>query len=156
VLNDQLALHDLKRCAGCTNLLPLEAFNRNRAKPSGRQDRCRTCQSAYDRTWRQNHPERTRQRQAASRLRNRDYYRDHALRARHGVTLEQKAQMYADQDGKCAICNTQYPELDVDHNHDTGQVRALLCRTCNRGLGYLKDNPEILRLAAAYLEEHSC
>lgn len=67
--------------------------------------------------------------------------------------------MYAAQDGRCAICRKSETELgrslSVDHWH-TGdkRVRQLLCAECNRGLGVFKDNPDLLREAAAYLERH--
>ena len=51
----------------------------------------------------------------------------------------------------CIICNLEKP-LVVDHDHSTGEVRGGLCMNCNFGLGHFKDNPELLRLAALYLE----
>jgi hypothetical protein len=57
------------------------------------------------------------------------------------------------QRGVCAICE-RAPEnyLDEDHNHRTGQIRGLLCRSCNTALGKLGDSPARLRRAAYYLE----
>lgn len=59
----------------------------------------------------------------------------------------------------CAICNTPAFEtgkaLSADHSHKTGVKRALLCGSCNSGLGMFKDDPELLRLAATYLEKYS-
>lgn len=62
--------------------------------------------------------------------------------------------MNAEQKGQCYLCNTAR-KLVVDHNHLNGKVRHLLCDLCNRGLGYFKDNPEVLRSAATYVEEVS-
>lgn len=54
----------------------------------------------------------------------------------------------------CAICgSTEKPH--IDHDHETGVVRGTLCRTCNIGLGMFKDNPELMRQAAQYLEDRS-
>lgn len=70
--------------------------------------------------------------------------------------------MNAKQNRLCAICGN--PEtriirgksiLSVDHNHKTGKVRALLCNNCNQGIGKLKDNIDILKLAIEYLEKHN-
>jgi hypothetical protein len=57
------------------------------------------------------------------------------------------------QGGVCAICQAA-PAAHVDHDHETGAVRALLCFNCNGGLGQFKDDPEVLRAAADYVEEH--
>jgi hypothetical protein len=55
----------------------------------------------------------------------------------------------------CYLCGDKVNEyLCVDHDHNTGLYRKLLCRSCNSGLGLLKDNPELLRKAASYIEEH--
>ena len=62
--------------------------------------------------------------------------------------------MHDAQGGLCAICGRKQPEkwLAVDHDHETGVIRGLLCSRCNSGLGQFKDNPDRLRLAADYLE----
>jgi hypothetical protein len=66
------------------------------------------------------------------------------------------AAMMLAQGSRCAICATSAAAeagvLHVDHNHATGQVRGLLCGRCNRGIGQLRDSPELLRRAAEYLE----
>lgn len=85
---------------------------------------------------------------------------EHALRKRYGLTMEQYEQMVEDQKGLCAICGNPQQEqrgqkrLCVDHDHDTGQVRGLLCTNCNLGIGYLGETPEALMVAAAYLISH--
>ena len=68
--------------------------------------------------------------------------------------------LWEQQDGKCAICeNKMLPKgraplsVAVDHNHETGVVRGLLCKTCNAGIGQLWDDPDILIRAAEYLIE---
>lgn len=78
---------------------------------------------------------------------------DTILREKFGIGLHQYQLMYEAQDGKCYLCG--FPEgrnLAVDHCHSTGDVRRLLCSRCNQALGLFKDNPEVLRKAATYVE----
>ena len=64
------------------------------------------------------------------------------------------------QKHKCAICNKsptygrhKYPrKLAIDHDHKTGKIRGLLCRSCNLGLGYFKDDIELLKNSILYLK----
>ena len=74
---------------------------------------------------------------------------------RYGLTREQFAAMLADQKGACLICLQQMALPVVDHDHETGKVRGLLCRMCNSALGLLQDSPDILRRAARYLTRSS-
>lgn len=80
----------------------------------------------------------------------------------YGITDADLARMKEEQDHKCYLCgsegfvigkNNHSEKLAVDHCHDTGKVRRLLCPNCNRALGLFKDNPDVLRKAANYLEE---
>jgi hypothetical protein len=80
-------------------------------------------------------------------------------RSRYGITSEQYADMLAVQSGVCAVC-AKPPDpngirsasrLHVDHDHQTGLVRGLLCLNCNRGIGYFADDPQRLEAAAQYL-----
>lgn len=77
------------------------------------------------------------------------------FRWKYGITLEQRDQMLADQDGKCAICRTDSPPTvsgwHVDHCHAANEVRGILCQHCNNMLGMAKDNIAILERAIAYL-----
>jgi len=68
----------------------------------------------------------------------------------YGLSDEDFGAMYRDQGGRCAICEDE-TRLNVDHDHETGKVRGLLCRRCNVALGFLRDDPELADLAAAYL-----
>jgi len=70
--------------------------------------------------------------------------------------LDQYEALLLEQDYRCAICGTSEDKLTkrmaIDHNHETGTVRGLLCSTCNTGLGQFKDSAAVLRAAIAYLE----
>jgi len=84
------------------------------------------------------------------------------LKSRYGLTDEEVDILIAEQHGTCAVCgeppsskNTRAHwngKLCVDHDHETGEVRGLLCFTCNVGLGNFGDDVERLRRGARYLE----
>jgi hypothetical protein len=82
---------------------------------------------------------------------NRDAIRARLLERRFGLTVAELVALRERQGDACAICGTTGP-LSIDHNHATGAVRGLLCATCNFMVGHGKDDPELLRKAAAYLE----
>lgn len=71
---------------------------------------------------------------------------------KHGVTREEYDALLAAQDGCCAICRRNDRPLDLDHSHEDGHVRGLLCGPCNRGIGFLGDDVMTLRSAIDYLE----
>lgn len=85
------------------------------------------------------------------------------LQSRYQMTVEQHAAMVNAQGNRCAICGElPKPEgvraasrLHVDHDHESGRVRGLLCNHCNRGLGAFRDRPDLLELAIVYLRSHS-
>lgn len=75
---------------------------------------------------------------------------------RFGLSLENYEQMLLEQNNVCKVCEepeTENKSLAIDHDHKTGQVRGLLCGKCNKAIGLLRDNAELLRKAADYLEK---
>lgn len=80
------------------------------------------------------------------------------LSSRYGLKPADFDRMLTEQGGACSICSVNLDGSgyernapNVDHDHETGQVRALLCRPCNIALGHLRDDPEIVRSALDYL-----
>lgn len=75
---------------------------------------------------------------------------------KYGITRQSYETMVTAQAGVCAICHLPPPlgpeSFAIDHNHDTGKVRGLLCPRCNSGLGFFGDNPDLLMWAAVYLK----
>lgn len=80
------------------------------------------------------------------------------LRRSYNISIEQYDEMLFEQGGGCAICRATEPGgrggFHVDHCHDGGFVRALLCSRCNMMIGLAKDSEELLVAAAAYVSEH--
>jgi len=75
--------------------------------------------------------------------------------ARHGITEEEFWSLYEEQDGTCPVCDRAIEAKGsaIDHNHETGDVRGILCKNCNRALGLLGDSPETMARAESYLLE---
>lgn len=90
--------------------------------------------------------------------------RDQTLRYKYGITLEEYEARKAAQEDRCGICRRHIDEIEpptktateklvVDHCHDSGDVRGLLCAPCNMAIGLFKDNPEYLQQAIQYLQQ---
>lgn len=79
---------------------------------------------------------------------------DRGRKSRYGMAVGQYDAMLDEQDGLCAGCGRDGVKLFVDHNHESGLVRGLLCPPCNLSLGLAGDRPEILESAAKYLLEN--
>lgn len=78
-----------------------------------------------------------------------------ALLRDFGITLEQYGDLLESQNGVCAICGSverSGKRLAVDHGHKSGRIRGLLCGNCNRAIGLLKDDIELLHKAIRHLE----
>lgn len=82
-----------------------------------------------------------------------EYGRNNYLIRKYGITQDDYLKMVADQGGRCAICGSESDKsFHIDHCHETGKVRGLLCGPCNHAIGLMYDDPETLRAAAEYLE----
>jgi hypothetical protein len=140
-----------KTCCICGERKHFDLFYNFKNKSDNKSYRCKSCDDKAKKKWSDSNPER-----AYRSMRERN------LKARFGMTLEDYEKLLREQGGKCAICeatenNTVGERKDwnfaVDHDHETGKVRGLLCNNCNRGLGLLRDSEELLRKAANYIEQ---
>jgi hypothetical protein len=127
----------MKACNHCKIVKPLEDYYPNKACKDGRQGKCKACELERKRQVRKENPI--------------DHKAKH-LKHRYGITMADYERMYEEQEGVCAVCQTAEANV-VDHNHETGEVRGLLCNPCNRALGYLKDKPINAIRAFHYLTE---
>lgn len=136
----------MKTCIRCDKDKELDEFHKNKNRSFGRQDICKLCKKEYDKQWRKNN--------AAI---NYMYHRKSHLKTAYGLTYEAYSKMWQEQEARCKICGIGQENLkltlSVDHDHKTGKVRGLLCRSCNGMLGLAKDNVEILNNAIKYLLE---
>jgi len=106
-------------------VLPVANFTSDSSRIDGLSVRCKSCNNK----------------------KNREYQ----YRAFYGISIEQYEEMLDKQNGLCAICKTppQTKRLAVDHDHDTGEVRGLLCHRCNRAVEWFIYYKNI---ASEYLE----
>ena len=108
---------------------------------------------------------------AKKRHGNREYYRslrrkyywsdplkfkDRRMKHRYGIGMADYDRMFTVQHGLCAICGeTSEHPLALDHDHQGGTVRELLCLECNRGIGAFAESPLRMLRAARYVERHN-
>ena len=136
-------INGMRNCLYCGNTKPEDAFyeyiDRGIKKRMGK---CKDCYCKYQRDLKINRYGSLR---AERRMR------------RYGLTQEEIDRMIEKQGGICPICaiplNTSF-NVVVDHCHKTNTNRAIVCRQCNIGLGHIKDNLDIVRKIAEYLERH--
>ncbi len=132
----------------------------------------RAYEREYQRKWRRRFPEkakaRGRERYARNRERikeqvkarhraNPDQRKGWVLKALYGLSVEQYNERLEAQGGLCILCRHEDPKgyaLAVDHEHETGMVRGLLCSKCNAGIALFNEDPDLLMLAAGYLQFH--
>jgi hypothetical protein len=117
---------DLKSCKDCGRLPPGERLNRRGV--------CRKCWAARCRAWTAANPQEAR----AIAKRSREKQRLPILSRRYGVSVQLLIDLIALQDGRCAMLDCRRPltKMHVDHDHNTGEVRGLLCPKCNQHLGF--------------------
>lgn len=159
-LLEPISLTRTKVCKICGEEKPLLEFWANRGTKDRRAIYCKPCSREYDRKRRAEDNEKNLAYQRAYREANREQRRELMrtwnLRI-YGLTPDQYLDMYDAQGGTCKICDAPGESfggrrLHVDHDHESGRVRGLLCGLCNSALGKFKDSPDLLRRAASYLE----
>ena len=163
-----------KRCRVCGKTKPLDDFYRMAGMRDGYRSECKRCnldaraeryranpekEIERVRAWQRANPDKVRAADERARQSGRKQLsnrRSH-LKRKFGLTLEDYERMLEAQGGGCFICGTPPPDggsLHVDHDHETGTVRGLLCFTHNNALGDFDDDPALLRAALRYLHDH--
>ncbi|MFF1767191.1 endonuclease VII domain-containing protein [Streptomyces sp. NPDC058249] len=117
-----------KFCRGCGEIKPHSEWHRNASASDGLATCCKACKA----------------------IRGREGH----LKRQYGMTEAERDEMIASHMGLCVIC-LKAPAVHVDHCHETGRVRGVLCFNCNSAIGKLGDDPDAVRRAAAYLEGSS-
>lgn len=170
-------MDEVKTCNKCNETKPLTEFYLRSDTGKYRPD-CKKCRNTYTNERRAERREYSKSyyQKNKDRLKknyrewyDKTYHSDYQVRkrrsynyAKYGITSEDYMDMWNKTDGKCYICgqeetverNGKVKRLAIDHCHDSGEVRGLLCQNCNRGIGLLKDNVETLEKAIKYLKDH--
>ena len=120
-----------KTCKVCQESLPLDIFTKDNRAKDGRGARCKPC---FNKT----------------KKYSPDRQRRYKLKHFYGITPEEYDQMLEEQNG-CGICGKKFSSYHVDHCHDTGKVRGILCHNCNIMLGHSFDDITTLTNAITYL-----
>ena len=156
----------MKKCTKCKVLKDFCAFNKKAKSKDGLNTYCRECCKHDQAEWRKNNPtfgvKNYRSWRQQNPIKYKETTRKKGLR-QYGLSIEEWEIIFDKQNGVCAICNLPETVIDkgtkrrlaVDHCHSTGKVRGLLCTKCNRAIGLLNDNPEILDKASAYLRKQN-
>ena len=153
-----------KTCSTCYIEKPVAEFSKQSIRQDGLNITCKICLKARHDIRYKDPIKRQRIRDAGARWRERnpDADADKTLRRKYGITLTQYDEMFAAQGGVCALCKRSETtnrrkrgegreRLAVDHCHDTGRVRGLLCFKCNTAIGSLGDTEEDARKVVEYL-----
>lgn len=147
-------------CRLCGEEKSLLSFHRDQKGRNGRSSRCSVCAYANTKKWVSENKDKVRNyfSQYGKTDKNKKYKCDWALRKAHGITITDYDRMSEEQDNLCAICLGEPKCRDgrfrVDHDHEHGNIRALLCNGCNTGIGSFREDTSLLEKAIEYLRRH--
>jgi len=148
-----------KKCSKCRLIKPIEDFYKDKRAMDGRSSQCKKCKDKMTAKWRSTHlsnrAEYHKNYRELKRDRLNETARRHHYLRRYGMTKEEALALTKLAGGKCQICGDRFSKENpahIDHDHNTGIVRGVLCRCCNSGLGLFKDSPDVLKLAVEYLK----
>jgi hypothetical protein len=135
----------MKTCSKCGIQQPLKNFHKDSKRPDGVRASCKACYSLFHKNYYKNNTEKV-------KAKNKKMW----LERKYNMSIEQYEKMKKEQNGKCAICFSTLKEgflTHVDHDHNNGKIRGLLCRWCNTALGNFKDSILNLKNAVEYLKK---
>lgn len=143
-----------KICKRCKRNKRLTQFTINKQKKDGYNIYCKECCKNQGRNWRNKNTQYMKEYKKTYREFNKKEIKDYTLRYRYGISLEDRNKMLSMQDNKCKICQKMesHQGFVVDHCHKSKKIRGLLCGRCNRTLGMVKDDINLLGSMIEYLK----
>ena len=154
----------MRKCPKCLENKHIDCFY-----TTGNHRRCKTCVNIDNKEYRDNNPEKVRNLYKYWRNNNKEKFKDYhkrwrlansdkvhsyRLKSKYGISKMDYNNLITIQDNKCAICEEIFISTPhIDHCHKTGKIRGLLCGTCNRSLGLLKDNSRVVENMLKYLDK---
>ena len=142
------------KCTRCQKKKTLEEMSVDKERKSGLSSWSKACRAYTAKKWANLNPEKAKEnKKSPGYLKQREYM----LRHRYGLSLEEYDLLLEQQEHSCAICKKHIDEmtypLHVDHCHEKGHVRGLLCSACNLYVGYVKNNPSVFpNISFSYLK----
>lgn len=137
---------DSKKCGACEEEKPLDQFYKHKDKDLGVDGQCKDCTNDYNNEWKGKNKEKVAQYGFRSRL-----------RTAFGITEEQYNELLEKQNNSCALCKKNREHFDrrfaVDHDHQSGEIRGLLCFYCNHKLIGRHRDADLLRRMADYVSQ---
>lgn len=144
-----------KNCPKCKEEKFFSAFGKDRTKKNGLSSYCLACAATNRKANYAKNPAKEKRKLIEYYKANKERSRGYSLKALYGLSQDKYKGMLWQQNGSCKICGTHESNLKrklfVDHCHETGRVRGLLCQYCNTMLGNAKDNVLVLQAAISYL-----
>ncbi|MCR4307302.1 MAG: endonuclease VII domain-containing protein [Candidatus Berkelbacteria bacterium] len=143
----------MKKCLRCGGDGP---FWKDKNREDGLNPYCKKCAGAANKEWTSKNIEKVRQYTKKWTKENPKKMREHQRKYRYGMTPGRYDELFASQNGRCAICGSDTPggrgvDFHVDHDHNTGKVRGLLCTNCNHMIGIAHEETSIFSKAIKYL-----
>ena len=142
-----------KSCSICKELLPISNFRKNTTLTCGLHSQCNSCECKGRNLHRK-----------TKHVSGLSIQKAESLKTNFKLNADDYILMIKTQDNKCAICGDKESHIDfhtrktkelaVDHNHETGEIRQLLCHACNMGIGLFKEDGERMLKAIKYLEKY--
>lgn len=146
-----------KFCHQCSRSRELTMFHPAKKVPNGYQTYCKECMAERHRNWRLKNPGYSAKHHSDARKKHPARYRDYDRKKAFGMSPGTYAEIYKQQNGRCAICQCEDPAklgkrgFHVDHCHTANIIRGLLCHNCNVGIGNLRHDENIMLAAIEYL-----